>query len=50
MKHLGTTVRIVAGLEVRQGSIPGMGEDFYLRDYLWGPTEFFCSGYCVIFN
>ena len=50
MKHLGTAVRIVAGLEFRQGSIPGMGRDFYLRDYLWGPTGFFSSGYCVLFN
>lgn len=50
MKHLGATVRIVAGLEVRQGSIPGMGRYFYLRDYLCGPTGFFSSGYCVLFN
>jgi len=27
-----------------------MGRDFYLRDYLWGPTGFFSSGYCVLFN
>ena len=50
MKHLGTAVRIVAGLEVRQCSIPGMGRDFYLHDYLWGPTAFFSSGYCVLLN
>jgi hypothetical protein len=50
MKHLDTAIRIVAGLEVRQGSIPGMGRDFYLHDYLWDPTGFFVSGYRVLFN
>jgi len=34
MKHLGAAVRILAGLEVRQDSIPGMGRDFYFI-YLW---------------
>ena len=50
MKHSGSSVRIVAGLEVRQGPIPGMGRDFYLNDYLGGPPGFFSSDFCVLFN
>lgn len=50
MKHSGSSVRIVAGLEVRQGPIPGMGRDFYLHDYLRGPTRFFSRDFRVLFS
>jgi hypothetical protein len=46
---MGTAVRVVAGLEVRQGLIPGMGRDFYLHDYLWGPNGFFFPVVIVCF-